>query len=634
MSVNYHIDEISLTPLKKDLFNYSWGTLHRDAMAAISVAMLTVPQAMAYALLAGLPLSCGLFASIYSSILAALFGSSRHLVAGPSNTIAILVQAGTAEILFTYYRDLSPAEHDLMALQVLTQLTLFCGLIQLIAASFKLGRLTQFVSHSVIIGYVLGTAIAVVVNQLFVILGLPRIPGVASLYERMVFVITHLQLIQIPTAFIGCGSLLLLLALRRMDTRIPAGIVTFFLAGVLVHVTGLSSYSENSWLSDLLPQVNLQAVPLVGDAGEIQHVIPLFSLPFVNPTLLNGVLPVAFAIALFSIMESISVAKSIAANSGQRLGVNQEIFGVGLGNFLSSCIGAMPISGSSARSSVNYSKGAQTRFSAILNALIVGCTLLVFGFIVSRIPLAALSALLLVSAANIVNPKQLFLCIKATRSDSFVLWTTLLACIFLSFDIAFYIGVVLSITLYLKKSAMPQLAEYDLDESGELINLEPQAQLAPKKIRLIKVEGELFFGAADLFQTTLKTIAKDDTTTRVIILQLKNARDIDATVCLALHQLHDYLKNSDRYLIACGLTSPIWEVLSDSGMVNLLGKENLFLFDERYPHSHMQQAFMWAKELIASHEANKELLLSAAEVEVEVEVEAVPEEGVASSPVQ
>lgn len=601
MVFQYYSDDISLNPLKKDIYNYSWATFNQDAFAAFSVALLTIPQAMAYALLAGLPLSCGLFASIYSAIIAALFCSSRHLVVGPSNTIAILVLAGTSELLFTYYRDLAPDERNAMAVHILTQITLFTALIQLVAASCKLGRLTQFVSHSVITAYVVGTAIAVVVNQMFGIFGLTRLPGVSSLYERGAYIFTHLSEIQLTTALVGFGSLILLVIFKRMDKRIPAGIITFVIASAIVHFTGLSTFSEMTWLSDLLPNLELHQVQLVGDAGEIRDVIPAISIPLLDPGIMSGVLPVAFAIALFSIMETTSVAKTIASNSGQRLSVNQEIFGIGLGNFVSAWIGAMPVSGSPSRSNVNYSNGAKTRFAAILNAIIVATTLYIFGFVVSLIPLASLSALLLVSAIGIVNTKQLFLCLKATRSDAFVLWTTLLACIFLSLDVAFYTGVVLSITLYLKKSAIPQLAEYDLDENGDLINLDPQAPCEPKKIRLIKVEGELFFGAADLFQTTLKTIAKDDTTTCVIILQLKNARDIDATACLALQQLHDYLKYSNRYLVACGLTPPIWDVLSDSGMVEHLGKENLFNFDERRPHLHMQKAFLRAKELVEKH---------------------------------
>ena len=225
--------------------------------------------------------------------------------------------------------------------------------------------------------------------------------------------------------------------------------------------------------------------------------------------------------------------------------------------------------------------------SGVLAAVFIGFFVYMFGFLITSIPLAALSALLLVTAVSIVQPRQFLMCAKATNADAFVLWTTLCSCIFFSLDVAFYIGVALSIILYLKKSAIPQLVEYDIDEDGELQNFDESRHREQKAIRVIKVEGELFFGAADLFQTTLKTIAEDDTSSRVIILQLKNARDIDATVCLALQQLHDYLRNSGRFLVACGMTQQIWDVMSDSGMVEEIGKENLFVFDERHPHLHM-----------------------------------------------
>jgi SulP family sulfate permease len=175
-------------------------------------------------------------------------------------------------------------------------------------------------------------------------------------------------------------------------------------------------------------------------------------------------------------------------------------------------------------------------------------------------------------------------------------------------DTAFYIGVVISITLYLKKAAIPQLIEYDIDESGELHNLDFCEIQEHKTIRVIKVEGELFFGAADLFQRTLKAFAEDDTSTRVIILQLKNARDIDATGCLALQQLCDYMKGSGRHLLACGITQQIWDVLSNSGMVEQLGKENLFIFDERHPHMYMLRAMHRAKAIILKAEEDSKAL--------------------------
>lgn len=605
MTKHFYADDISLEQLQRDINGYSWETFRQDAIAGISVALLTLPQGMAYALLAGLPLYCGLFAVIYSCIIAALFGSSRHLVVGPSNAIAILVQSGTAEILYTYYRDLSVADREIVAVQILTQISLIIGIVQILAAWCRLGRLTQFVSHSVVVGYIVGAACAMIINQLFVFFAIPRMPGVHSLYEKGVYLLQHASFIEWPTAIVGGCSLIVLVILKRISKRIPAGAITFAIAGIAVELLGLSSYSGSSHLSDVYFDDNaLSNVALVGDTGEVYEVFPTFGLPFFNMRLMNGILPIAFAIALLSVMETASVAKSIAANSGQRLSLNQEIFGIGLANLSGSFIGAMPVSGSPSRSGLNYQSGGQTRFAPIISASVVALCVFMLGFLVTRIPLSAMAALLLVTAVSIVNTRQLMICLRATSSDAFVLWTTLLACIFFSLDTAFYIGVILSITLYLKRAAIPHLVEYVIEENGDLRNVDPGSH-EKRAIRVIKVEGELFFGAADLFQNTLKTVASDDDTTRVIILQLKNARDFDATTCLALQQLYEYLKGSGRYLVACGLTPHVWEVLDSSGLVDQFGKDNLFIFEEKFPHLHMQQALMRARALIATPEPKK-----------------------------
>lgn len=599
MRFQYYLDDISLTPFWKDLTGYGVDSLRKDLYAGLSVALLTIPQAMAYAMLAGLPLYCGLFAAIYSSIMTAAFGSSRHLVAGPSNSIAILIQAGTSEILFTYYRGVTGFEREMLALQILTQLALLISLIQIFAAGCKLGRITQFVSHSVIIGYIAGTAIAVIVNQLFTFFGISRMTGVSSLYERGLYLFTHLSKTHVPTLLVGLGSLAMLIGLKKINKRMPAAVIAFAVMALMVHFLDLSVYSDQGDIDPFFEE-RVQKVMLVGDTTGEFEIIPHFEWPSFNMGIMNSLLPMAFALALLGIMESISVAKSIAANSGQRLSVNQEIFALGIGNMMSAFISGLPVAGSPTRTFFSYANGAQTRFAAIINAVAVAVFLLVFGFLVTLIPLAALSALLLYTALNIVNPKQFFLCLKATSSDAFVLWLTLLSCIFFSLDVAFYIGTALSITLYLKKAAVPQLVEYEIDEVGDLKCVDySNHQYEHKEIRVIKVEGELFFGAADLFQNTLKTMAEDDTSTKVIILQLKNARDIDATGCLAVQQLYEYLKISGRHLLLCGLTFQIWEVLSDAGIVELVGKENLFVFDERQPHHYIQKALIRARELAA-----------------------------------
>lgn len=613
-----HQDDLSLTYFRKDFVQYSWAGFRSDLLAGLSVAMLTVPQAMAYALVAGLPVSTGLYAAIFSAIIVAIFGSSRHLIVGPSNAISILIQGGISNILFTYYRNVSGPEREELVLQILTQLVLLVSMIQMMAAFFKLGRLTHFVSHSVIIAYVSGVALALMINQLFPLLGISIPTDVSSLYERSLYILTHLHEVHWPTALIGLSCLFFLIGLKHLDRRLPAGAI--MLAVVAISVYFLSyfyhyfieyGYEFINWEKT---EAFVQNVAIVGDT-KADGLIPIWDWPYFNPGIMNHLLPVAFAIGLLSIMEATSTAKAIAASSGQRLSTNQEIFGLGLGNFFSAFIGAMPVSGSPSRAALNYENGGKTRLAAIFNSLFVMIILFIFGFLIRHIPIAAFAALLIISANNIVNFKQVFLCLKATRSDALVFILTLLSCLFFSLDMALYIGVVMSISLYLKKAAIPQLVEFTVDEAGILHSMNHTQLHAPRQIRFIKVEGELFFGAADLFQSALKALTEDEKTTRVLILQLKNARDIDATACLALQQLHDYLRGSGRYLLACGITHQIWDVLSDSGMVELIGKGNLFIFDERYPHLSVQKAFLRARELLAVETARETEALQASVLE-------------------
>lgn len=599
-------DEISLEALKRDIREYSWSSFKKDAAAALPAALVSIPQAMAYALVAGLPLSCGLFAAIFATIIAALFGSSRHLVIGPNNAIAILVQFGAAEILYNYYRDVTGFERELLAIQIVAQLAFLVGMLQILAGAFKLGRLTQFVSHSVVAGYLAGTALALAVSQLFVFFGIPMADNLDTLYERTAYILTHLNLVHIPTALIGLGSLTLLILLNRTIPRWPTGVIMLIISGLIVHFSGLSSFSESGFLN-FVTNKEVGHVNLVGDAGEIPGIFPKFRFPFYNSGILNQMLPFAFAISLLSILETTAVAKSLAAVSGQRLSVNQEILGLGLGNLASSFVAGLPCAGSPSRSTIIQQQGGQTRFAAALNGVYVGVVVVSLGYFVIRTPLPALAAILLITATNIVNVKQFFLCLKATRSDAFVLIATFLSCLFFSMDVAFYIGIIISISLYLKKASVPHLVECTYDESGKLSSLEPSARKEHRTIRVINVQGELFFGAADLFQTALKSMAEDDNSTQILILRLKNARDLDATACLALNQLHEYLRRSGRYLLACGLTHQSWRILCNSGIVGEMGKENLFILDDHHPYHSLQKALLRAKELLRQGEEAEKL---------------------------
>lgn len=588
---DHHTDDLSFGHLKNEWFSYDIPSLKRDLLAGIEVSLLTVPQAIAYSFVAGLPASCGLFAAIFSALVAALVGSSRYLVVGPVNALAILVQAGTADILYSHYWEASPVEKEVLALEIMTQIALLAGLFQLLVALFKLGRLTQFVSHSVVVGYIAGGAFAIATNQLFTFSGIAPTQGVQSLYEKLLYYVGHLNKADVATLTVGLGSLVTLVFLKKMWPRLPSAAITLALASSICF--GISHFSTSTWV---------QSVQLVGHTMDGVSMVPLFAWPYFDTGIMNHLLSVAFAVALLGIIETTCTAKAIAAASGQGISINQEILAVGCGNLVSAFTYSIPVSVSNSRSLLNFNSGAKTRFAAIINSLLVATMVLYFGNLIHQIPLSALAALLLVTAAGLVNVKQLILCVKSTGADAFVLAGTFLACIFFNLDTAFYIGVGLSISLYLKSAAMPKLVEYKIDDAGELQSLDLAGVYLQKTIRVIKVEGELFFGSSDIFYSTLKSLAEDDQTTKVILLQLKNARDIDATTCLALSQLHEYLDRAGRHLVMCGMIAEVWDVMSHSGLIKSIGKQNLFMFDERHPHLHMLKAICRAKELVGDVE--------------------------------
>ena len=221
-STAHSSDSLAFRDLREDLRQLSWRSLTKDLNAGVVVALLAIPQALAYSLVAGIPLTCGLFSAIFAAGIAAFFGSSRLSVVGPTSAMAILVQAGISDILYTYYRDATGDERDILAVQILAQLCLLVAVFQLLSSLLRLGRLTQFVSQAVIVGYITGTAIALFVGQFYVFIGLNPPVGASSLFEKITYLLGHLGGLDLRTTSIGVVSLLFLVVMRRLRPGFPA----------------------------------------------------------------------------------------------------------------------------------------------------------------------------------------------------------------------------------------------------------------------------------------------------------------------------------------------------------------------------------------------------------------------------
>jgi SulP family sulfate permease len=556
--------------------------------AALAVALMTIPQSIAYSLLAGLPPTAGIFSAIFGTIFTAALGSSRHLISGPSTGTAILIQTSIAEILYAYYENVTALEKEVIVLHILTQIVILMGIIQIAAAFFNVSKMLQFVSRPVVLGYFGGITVAIIVTQLFYFTGIAPDRGADSVVLKIWVFATHLFQLEWPTLLIGAISLFVLLFLRKMAKNLPDALLMLIVASFGAY--GLSM------LTDI-------EVMRLGGYTMAEQPTPELTLPLIDFSLLNKVFPAAVAISFLAILEVFSVSRNFAAKSGQQVQVNQDVFGLGVGNALLSFLyGAMPASGSATRTSLSFRMHAKTRLAAILSGVFTAVIIFFCWPLVQHIPLAALAALLMATVPTLMNWSEIKLCFHATREDAWVFLITFFSCLIFSLDIAFFIGIVISIATYLKRSSTPHLVEYAFNSKGRLMVVGAKEEVH-RKMRIIGISGELYFASADVFQSALQTIAEDPKTL-AIVLRLNNIYHMDASMCLAILRLHESLDAGGRFLIISGITEEVWHVFHRAGLVKQIGLDNFYFTDESNPQFSTWKACLRAQDLIHGKEVS------------------------------
>ncbi|HSI07590.1 MAG TPA: SulP family inorganic anion transporter [Rariglobus sp.] len=539
-------------PLAQELPRYTWGKLHADFQAGATVSLVSIPQAIGFALIAGLPPLMVIMSVVVGGFVCALFSSSKHLVFGPTNSISIILAATLHSLTGG---GLAPAELALV-------LALLIGAFQVFAGLAQMGKLTQFISRSVIIGY--GTAIGLLLaaSQVPHLLGFAA--GHGSVFDGLISTAVSLTQFQFNqyAVFMGVATLFIFWAIEHFFPKLPAELLGLVFISLLTQHAGLQALG----------------IRTIQDEGALAAALPSFmGMPFgssewaVVPPLLSA----ALAIAILGMLEAVSISKTMAAQSGQRLDTNQELVAMGSANIANSFFGAMPGSASFARSAANLHSGAQTQISALLSSLIVLGALFFVAPLINFIPVPALAAHLIRIGLKMINREQIRISWKSTRSDAIVFAVTLLAAFFLKLDTAIYVGVGVSLALFLRKASAPSLVEYGFNEQGQLAEIEDGKSRGNSAISIVHVEGELFFGAADLFQEQVRLLADDDGI-KVVILRMKNARHLDATSVMSLLQLHDYLQKTGRHLLISGINPDVERVLRKSGARKQIGVENIF----------------------------------------------------------
>jgi SulP family sulfate permease len=453
-----------------------------------------------------------------------------------------------------------------------------------------LGKLTQFISRSVIIAYSTAIGLLLVAGQvsnLFGIVAAGHGNFLASLWHALVH-IAQLDL-NLYSAMMGVTTLLIFYALEHFVPKIPAELIGLVFLAFFAKWSGLA----------------LLGVRTIRDEGALSVSLPSFlGIPFSSTQLdlIPPLLSAALAISILGMLEAVSLGKTLAAKSGQRVDPNQELVAMGLANLSNSLFGAMPGSASFARSGANLQSGGRTQVSSLLSSGIVLVSLFFVTSMINDIPVPSLAAHLIRIGIKLLNRDQIRIAWRATKSDAIVLVVTIAAAFFLQLDAAIYVGIGTSLALFLRKASAPSLVEYGFDATGNLSELEDAKQRRNNAISIVHVEGELFFGAADLFQEQVRLLSNDEKI-RVIILRMKNARHLDATSVMSLLELHEYLSKSGRFLLVSGINPDVEKVLRKSGTYDIIGADNIFPAEANLTAS-TKKALLRASHLLQTRKAD------------------------------
>jgi SulP family sulfate permease len=520
---------------------YGFSSLRSDLQAALTVAAISLPQSIAYALIAGVDPRFGLYTAIVFTAIAAILGSSSHLVNGPTGAVSLVV--------FSALSFIDP-DARLDAYEAMFLLTAMIGIFQIAIAVLKLGDLTRYISESVVTGFMVGAATLTIVGQVGNALGLKNIgTGHQHVLYRLWLTLVQPAHVNRKAFAISGGAILLAIGARKLVRRYKLPQLDMFAVLLLVSIpayyAGWSHAAGNAKTAVAL----IEAVP---------SSLPRAHIPDIRFAWVGQMSSSAAAIGFLGLLEALAIAKAISYKTRQKLDFNRQCLAEGVGNLVSAFFRCMPGSGSLSRSAINYQAGAVSKASGVFCALFVGVMVLLLGPLTRYIPKAALAGLLVVAAARLIDVERLRYIARASRYDAALLVATTLAALVIGVEFAILIGVAVSLLLFVPRASKLRITE--LVVSDERIVRERQAlDEECTAVSIYDLEGELFFGAAPTLEAYLEE-ARDRARAhgnRHLVFRLKRLRNADA-VCLEKleHFLRDTRKEGLVVLLA-GVRSDI-----------------------------------------------------------------------------
>lgn len=526
--------------------------LKADFGAGLTGALILVPQGVAFATIAGMPPQYGMYAAMVPVIIAALWGSSWHLVSGPTTAISIVVFATLSPLA-------EPGSERFV--QLALTLAFLMGLINLALGLMRLGALMNFVSHTVIVGFTTGAAVLIAASQLKHFFGLP-IPRGANLFEALEILVTQAATINPWVTAVAVFTLVISVVARKRLPRVPH-MITAMVAGSL--------------LAALLNWIFGVERTGIDSIGALPRGLPPLSAPDLSIQTVREVLPIAIAVAVLSLTEAMSIARALAARTEQRLDANQEFIGQGLSNIAGAFFSGYPSSGSFNRSGLNLASGGRTPMAAVFSAIGLLLILQFVAPLVAFLPLPAMAGVLFLVAWGLIDVHEIREILRSQRAEATVLVTTFAATLLMPLEFAIYVGVLLSLLLYLNRTSRPQIEDVKRStEPGHYHFTNDTGLPDCPQLKILRVNGSLFFGAVDHVQQTLHEVDEREPLQKHLLLVCPgvNFVDLSGGRMLAQEARRRHTMGGDLYVF--NLKAQGREELRQSGVEAELGVDHFF----------------------------------------------------------
>jgi SulP family sulfate permease len=524
-------------------------SIKADFFAGLTGAVIVLPQGIAFATIAGLPPEYGLYTAMVTPIIAALFGSSRHLVSGPTTAISIVVFSA-----ISHHAEPGTAEFVMLTLT----LTFLAGVYQLGFGLARLGALVNFVSHTVVIGFTAGAAILIATSQMKHITAI-AVPKGESFIHTWVDLFQGLPSVNIFVLLIAVATLLVAIISKKIMPKSP-----YLLIGMIVGSVMALFFKEYS-----------DGIKLI---GEIPAHLPPMSSPEFSIETIRMLAPEAFAVALLGLIEAVSISRAVATKSNQRIDANQEFVGQGLSNIVGSFFSSYAGSGSFTRSGINYDAGARTPLSAIFAALLLMVIVLLVAPLTAYLPIAAMGGIILLVAYNLVDFHHIKQTLTFSKSESSILLTTFFATLFLELEFAIYLGVLLSLILFLAKTSTPRIPTLSLDDAGgkrKLINIQKKPVKQCPQLKIIRIDMSIYFGSINHIQKRIARIVENEKIYHILIVA-SGINFIDLAGAEALVSENNRLKKEGGGLYFVGLKATVYEFAAKSCFIKNIGNNHFF----------------------------------------------------------